>query len=338
MTQKAVSYRRCVLSPKQNVTLQQLVAAALVDKAKASDRFQPMNAQSTQFRCIGAHDVVSGCLVGYLTVFERGAAQPVINDDADATTLKLGALAPPKAEDGGVQQQFVPGVVYFAIHQNHLAIVQSASIRANALESHLSWLLKERTSHLPATVGLVLSDEAQKATKEKIRQSHVKKIALGQPLMEQVQPEELPSEVEQPAPKGQKKGMKPAKFRPHGPAVEFLRSFFPDENQFEKLGFDEVFDGNLEVWIEVRYPKRKRSKPEDAVKFMDTLGIALRDVEGDQVALELADGKTVTGKELKIASTLEAPLLANGLPDHQKLWDAMVGWMLGQISNGVIDP
>ena len=339
---KTVLYRRCVITPKSTQTLQQLVAAALVAQPKASDRYEPLNAQSTELRCIGKHVVSSNCLCGYLTTFERGAAQPVIGDDPTAVSLRLGALPPPPAQKGGVQQQYVPGVVYFAIYQNHLALVQSSAIRSNALENHLSWLLKERTNQLAATDSFALSDEAQKATKAKIRKSHVKSISLGQPLMAE-EIVTLPAAA-QGADKGHQKApatnaaKKQRKFRPQGPMVDLIRSYFTDQSDFEKLGLDEVFDGNLEVWIEIRYPKRKRTRPEDAMKLMDTLGVALRDIEGDQVALQLADGSKVTGKELKISAPLDFPVLAHNLPDESKLWDEMSAWLLAQLAHGVVDP
>lgn len=334
--QRTISYRRCVISPKNGQTLQQLVAAALSVKSKPADRLEPLNPQSTELRCIGHHATLNRCLCGYLTAFERGASQPVIEDDPSAASLRLSMLAP--AKKGGVQQQFVPGVVYFAIHGNHVALVQSASLRAAGLEAHLSWLLKERTNQLPATSSFALSDEAQKATKEKIKRSHVKKIAFGQPMMAEVEMQADQSF----GVKSQKGGQKPAKsatkFRPAGPVMDMLKSYFNDEESFEKLGLDGVFDGNLELWIEIRYPSYKRSKGQDAVALMDMLGVALRDIEADQVKLELEDGSKVRGQELKISSTLEVEVHANKLPDEQKLWDSMGQWLTSQLENGVVDP
>ncbi len=334
--QRTISYRRCVISPKNGQTLQQLVAAALTAKSKPADRMEPLNPQSTELRCIGHYTTVNNCLCGYLTAFERGAAQPVIDDDPSAASLRLGMLAP--AKKGGVQQQFVPGVVYFVLHGNHVAIVQSASLRAAGLEAHFSWLLKERTNQLPATSSFALSDEAQKATKEKIKRSHVRKIAFGQPMMTEV---EQPPAQSQQASSGKsvaKQQKPPTKFRPGGPAIDLLKSYFSDEASFERLGLDGIFDGNLELWIEIRYPAYTRSKGEDAIALMDTLGVALRDIEADQVQLELQDGSKVRGQELKISSTLDVQVHANRLPDEQKLWDSMGLWLTSQLQNGVVDP
>lgn len=338
-TTKTVSYRRCEISPKPGQNLQQLIGAALVKHPKPSDRYEPMNTQSTGLRCIGMHYVENDCLCGFMTSFERGASQPVIADDPAAASLRLSALVPPPAKNGTAQQQYVPGVLYFVVHRNHVVIVQSHSMRSGAFEAHLNWLLKSRTSELPATSIFTLSNEAQKATKAKIHQSHVKAIALGQPLMSPVAVPIEPQQEEsgQTSPKSTRRKSE-SKFRPEGPMLDLIRNLFQDENDFEKLGLDEVFDGNLEVWIEIRYPKRKRTRPQDAVKLMDTLGIALRDLEGDQVSLELANGHKISGNELKISGVVEAALLKNKLPDEKQLLTAMIAWLKAQIDNGVVDP
>lgn len=337
-TTKNVTYRRCEISPKSQQNLQQLISAALVKHPKPGDRYEPLNAQSSELRCIGMHYVESNCLCGFMTSFERGAAQPVVADDPSAASLRLGALAPPTAQKGAAQQQYVPGVLYFVVHKNHVAIVQSHSMRSGAFETHLNWLLKSRTSELPSTSTFALSNEAQKATKEKIRKSHVKAIAIGQPLMSQVTVPAPAAPSGQRAPAKRARSKDDVKFKPTGLALEVIRNFFGDEKEFEKLGLDDVFDGNLEIWIQIRYPKRIRVRPEDSVKLMDTLGVALRDVEGDQVSLELANGHKVSGNELKISGAVEAPVLRNKLPDEKQLLNAMVAWLTSQIENGVVDP
>lgn len=338
-TRKTVNYRRCLISPKSDQTLQQLVEGAIALHPKPSDRYEPLNLESSELRCVAKHKVVNGCLCGFLTSFERGGAQPVIGDDPSAVSLRLAALPPPKALKGAVQQQYVPGVIYFVLHGNHVAVVQSSAIRAVALETHLGWLLRERSSQLPATSTFALSDEAQKATKAKIRRSHVKSISLGQPLMVQVVEPKPAAEGTPLVPsKNGKEAKEQRRFKPEGPMVDFLRSYFNNDSEFEKLGLEEVFDGNLDVWIEIRYPKRSRVQPEDSMKLMDKLGVALRDIEGDQVDLELADGSRVTGKELKISAPLDFPVLAHNLPDEEPLWDEMSKWLLAQIANGVVDP
>lgn len=331
-TTKSINYRRFVVQTSQARTLQQILSAALGSVPKPADRYEALNAQSTELRCIGKHVNIHNCLCGYMTSFERGAVQPAVSDDPNAASLRLGAISPPAPKAGSAAQQFVPGVVYFAIFNNHVVMVATHAMRASTFEAHLNWLLKGRTNQLPATTAFALSDEAQKATKEKIRKSHVKAIALGQPLMSEMV-------VQSPKAGGtsKEKMEKKTVFKPEGPMYDLIKTFFADEAQFERLGLDEVFDGNLEVWIEIRYPKYKRSKPEDAVKLMDSLGLALRDIEGDQVSLELQNGHRVSGKDLKISGVIEVPTTSSGLPDEDAMFASMVDWLRLQIKNAVID-
>lgn len=148
---KSIVYRRFSVSPAPGQTLQQLMGSALKSRPKPGERFEPLNAGSTEIRCIGSHKTVKGCLCGYLTAFERGAAQPAIADDSTAQSLRLSAILPPAPRKGTAQQQYVPGVLYFAVRNNHVALAQSMSMRGSAFETHLNWLLKSRTSTVPAT-------------------------------------------------------------------------------------------------------------------------------------------------------------------------------------------
>lgn len=291
---------------------------------------EPLDSQSTEIRVIGKHKIVNNMLCGYLSTYERGKSQAVITDDPQATSLALGAI-PPQPIKNGKRQEYIPGVLYFAIFDNHVALIQTTALRGSSLEAHLAWLLKSKTSTLAATTSLVLSDEAQKATKERIRKSHVKSIAFGQPLMTELSPAESKKSTDV------KKTNQTTRFQPSGPIFDLLKQYF-DDQKFEKLGLNEIFEGNLEVWIELRYPKYQRSHAADTIKLMDNLGIGLRDIEGENVALELADGHKVSGSELKISGNVDVTLSTNGLPDENSVWDKMTDWLSSQITNGVVDP
>lgn len=334
--QKSVTYRRCVISSDDGRTLQQLLAAALKKFPNPGSRLEPLNAQSTEMRGIGMHFEERNCLCGFVTSFERGASQPAIEDNPEAASLRLRALAPPEPVDGDAPTQYIPGVLYFVVFGNHVALVTSHAIRGNALEAHFAWLLKSKASELDATVPFALSREAQKATREKIKRSHVKAISFGQPLMaESVTLSPTSGAGSAPA---RQAGKRSRAFKPVGRMLNVLRQFFDDEEAFERLGLDEVFESNLEVWIQIRYPKRSRSQAENAIQLMDTLAVSLRDMEGEQVSLELADGNHVSGSELKISGTVHAPISSNGLPDERELLKEMVAWIHDQLENGSIDP
>lgn len=331
---KSVNYRRSSISPNPGRNLQQLLDSVL-DKIKLpAERYEPLNPLSTELRFIGATKKIKNCTCGYLSTFERGAVQPVVADDPNADALRIGSIPPPIAEEGKPQEQYIPGLLYFVVFKDHVVIAQNSSVRANAFEYHLNWLFKSKTDTLASTDMFALSDEAQKATKQKITESHIKAISFGQPLMEPVTQKDIQSDSPQ-APKGKKAA---TQFRPGGAMLDLIKNIFSGSDGFEKLGLDQIYDGNLEIWIEVRYPKRSRSRPESSVKLMDTLGVALRDIEGEHVSLELANGHKVKGSELKISGSVKATERNDKLPDENSLYEAMVNWLKLQIDSGVVDP
>ncbi len=315
-------YRRAQFSDSVTHTLQQLLSNALHTQKKISDRQESLDPQARSLRVISSHESSSSFICGRLTFWERGAYQAVMDDDPNATTLALDALEPPKK--AGKQQQFIPGILYFAVHKNHVALVQSSALRATALESHFLWLLRSRLRLLTSEQGMVLVDEPTKATRERIRKSHVRSVMVGRPLMD-----EHPATGE-----GRRKT---SRFKITDDTVEWLEGFL-GKQAFDKLGLeDKVFDSNLEVWLEIRYPKHQRSKPAAAMKLLDDLGIALRDIDEDQARLKLEDGSIVHGKELKIMSHVETSV-TKGLLDEAALYEGMRKWVRNLVQTGQVDP
>lgn len=335
---KTVSYRYCPLGSDLGRNLQQLVTSALDSLPLPADRHETKDVDRKEIRAIGKHYTESGCLCGYLTSWERGAAQPVIEDSTTASSLRVSALPPPEAKKGEAQKQYVPGMLYFVIYGNHVAIVATQALRSNALEAHLNWLLKTKTSEFDKGLPLVLSDEVKKATKERIKKSHVKAIAFGHPLMDEVVVATTQQKNQRPQVTVHTDVASHTGFKPTGPMWDMLRSFITDQKQLDELGLNDVFDSNLEVWIQIRHPKRQRSRSESAVKLMDTLGVALRDIDGDHVSLQLADGNRISGNELKISGSISALLGQNNIFDDKDILTQICSWLRGQITSGVVDP
>ena len=335
---KTINYRRCLFGADVGQTLQQLLNQALGQFSTVGDRLEPLNKEGTEFRVIGNHQTLRSCLCGYLSSYERGAKQLVISDNAAAQSLSLSAVSPPPPKNGEAKKEFVPGVIYFVVLENHVAFVATHRLRGNMLEQHINWLLKSKASVLDATVPFALSNETQKVTKEKIQKSQVKSIAFGQPLMEAV--EETDSV---PAPSvASGKGARTVQatksvFRPIKAVWDMIKPALPND-AFEKLGLEGVFSDDLEVWIEIKYPRRTRNHSEDTAELMNKIAIAARDMDDIDVSLQLANGHKVSGQELRISGAIEAQLTADGRIDEQVLFDLMVAWLSKQLSDGVIDP
>ena len=320
---KSVYYRRARFSESMGRNLQQMLSDALRSLDLIRDRLEATDSEATEFRVVSASRSEAGFLCGRLTTFARGGYQLVIRDDPDAKSLPLSAIEPPHT--GGMPQQFATGMLYFCIFQNHVAVVQSAALKASHFEQHLAWLLRDKTSILTAAQGVALADEPQQATRELIKKSHVKSVMLGRPLMAETVAHPVPNT----------NGKTETKFKSSGPLVSFIKEMI-DPTQFERIGLEEgVFDGNLEVWIEIRYPKRIRTRAEDSVRLLDDLALALRDIDIDQTKLLLGDNTTVMGSQLKISGKIDANI-NDGVTNEGDLYKEMRDWLEGLIRDGVV--
>lgn len=71
-----------------------------------------------------------------------------------------------------------------------------------------------------------------------------------------------------------KKAKKERRFRPNWLMLEMLRSVFGSDGDFEKLGLDQVFDGNLEG--SRSHPKHRAAGPKTLLRSWTRRGGAAR--------------------------------------------------------------
>lgn len=324
-TTRKVYYRKTEFTSEQERNLQQMLSTALTNCPTAGDRSETIDTKATEFRVISRYKNHGSFLCGQFTTFTRGSHQTVIEDNPSEKILSHNTVPPPKIED--IQSQFIPGILYFALFENHIVFVQSSAVRLAIFEQHLAWLLRTKFNILDSKDGFYLKDEPQPATKAKIKKSHVKKICVNRSLM---------TESLSNADKNQNKV---TRFRTDNLFINFLKGIINDSPQFEKLGLeDNLYADNLEVWIEIAFPKRQRSKAEDSIRLMDDLGILLRDLDEDQVKLELSDGSIIKGKNFVISTSIDVNLNEKGILNEDEVFSEMCDWLTAQINNGAISP
>lgn len=331
-TSRRAYYRRAQIQSNSNSTLQALVESALSKQPTVKSRLETIDSSGETYRLIAKHEQIGGMLAGHLISFERGSYQLVIGDDPDATSLELDAIEPPQLE--GTAQQFVTGVVYFCIFDNCVALIQTGSLRANALERHLAWLIRDKAEVLDNSDGIALVDEPHKAVAERIRKNHIKAINLGIPFMQE---EAVTAQVTSVDNSGiiNSREEEVTKFKADTALKGLLKKYLPID-RFSSLGLsDVVFDGDLEVWLQIKHPKYQRNHPASTTKLLDDLGIALRDQEEESVRLELRDGSTIQGSQLKISSAISLETIG-GKPNIGSLYTSMSEWIKHLIANDEI--
>lgn len=321
---KTVAYRKAHFhNIAHSPTLEQLLTKAKALVPIIHSRREATNSPATEFRFISDWGAMpSGGLYGRLSIVQKSKYPIALRDDLKAKTIPLKEFPPPKGHD------YSPGLCHFIVVDNHVVMTQSTLLRSSSLEMHLAWLLRNQTKQLQQDQGISLSDEPQKATKERIRKAHVKSVMIGRPILD-----EALAATE----RGKTRDV--FKANTSGPIVQLLREVIGMDG-FDRLGLkDGVFESNLEVWIEIRYPKYSRSQTEKSMKLLDDLSLALRDVDEEDIKLSLSDGSVVRGRDLKVSGHVE---VASTADDHgiqeSDLYVQMAAALKDWIKQGTVAP
>lgn len=308
------------LNPKDRAVLQAKLSESLTKLKKVGARKETTGDDGRYVRAVIYHRNYADMLFGVLASYERGTHQLTVVDDDEAEMLTVEQVAPPKSDDNK-RQEFLEGVCYFGVSKNHVVLVPSRSLGAKPTEQHLNWLL-EHAGMLERQNRVGFSDQIAQVTKARIRASHVKQVEIGAPLIE-------PREVDA---KPDATGQKIAAFEYRGLGMDILRQVLGDK--LDDMRLSDAVDGNIEVTLKIRY---KRTTTEKAHKVLDNIALAVRNLDEDEVRINLAGGGTVKGSELKLSAPISIQA-RDGIPNPDELFEKMREWLLRQIENQIIEP
>lgn len=280
-------------------TLRELAVEALKKLPKAKQRKEPVSSSSNQFRLINNFAMVGNALCGVMLTYEKDANALALAEDDDAETYNIEQFAPP--EKDGKRREFLEGFLYFAIHGNAVAIIQSKSLRSKDFEQHLYWLLKEASSNGKAPL-VVLNDAISKNVKARIDKSHVKSFELGGPFV-------VAKDLDGNTIQSKKQSLGNVNLGGLGmDVVKALTSILPSSVRLK-----DALDENIELTLNIKYKRSIGRKGQD---LLDKLAMILRNHDDTDSKIILNDGSIIAGDELKLTSIIKVSSL-NGvlLPD-----------------------
>jgi hypothetical protein len=167
-----------------------------------------------------------------------------------------------------------------------------------------------------------LSNQIAAATKERIRNAHVKEVEIGAPFIE----------AEAAPPSTNKEIIEDTAFNFKGIGLDMVRQILGD--QLDSMKLADALDGNIEVSLRIRYKKKTTEK---AHELLDNIALAIRNIDGDEVKLHLVGGGQVDGNQLKLSSQLRIEA-RDGIPSYNELFQKMQQWLLDQLEKKVIEP
>jgi len=320
VTKRVYLKQAVFLDRKDAPTIQEKLELALKKLHRMGDRKEVLGEDNRHVRSIIYHRTHANMLFGIFASYERGTQQMIVTEDDDAETLTIEQVAPPKGDDNK-RREFLEGVCYFGLFGNHVLVVQSNALGSKHVESHVNWLLRQ-SAVVAEGNAIGLSDQIAAATKERIRNAHVKEVEIGAPFIE----------AEAAPPSTNKEIVKDTAFNFKGIGLEMVRQILGD--QLDSMKLADALDGNIEVSLRIRYKKKTTEK---AHELLDNIALAIRNIDEDEVKLHLVGGGQVDGNQLKLSSQLRIEA-RDGIPSYNELFQKMQQWLLDLLEKKVVEP
>lgn len=351
---KVIQYKRAVI-PNCTATLQQIIDSIISENGtahKVSTRREQINPSDSNsgFRMVNRSSTFKTVLFGQLILFEQGKSQTLMTIADDVNYYDINAITSKQiklAEDDAISEhdkekitrEFVDSILYFGIRDNHVMIVQSSSLRTKDIENHLNWLIHSFGNIFNGDDFLVLQDKPTEDTIRKMHESPVKKINLGSVPIKNADsndvvtlknisdPLDLPVNTREPLEK-----VKKIKFMPTGKGGDIMKAAF-GEGWFNNLQLEDSLDeSNLQVNLEITY-FRKTNK--DGQRVLDTLATSLRNLDDEDISINLQGGGVIKGSDLKLSGKINVQY-NNGLIDENDLYLQMHKWLASKVQTGEV--
>lgn len=310
---KTLHYRRAqFLTPTR--TLEDLLSAALKVNSLVANRIETVTAAG-DCRLINHTTSHRGLLCGNLITYEHGTNKLFLTVDGSQTAFPIAQVAPPELPNKK-RTEFLDSILYFGIKGNHVVLMQSSGLKGKQLELYLNWFLYA-CGVLGTHNRVELVDHPPRMTTDQLASRPVKKVSYVSAMAHEAIPDTPPSPTEV-------KKEKKLRLTPAGRAVDILKAAI-GITAFEKLKLDEALDGNLQVSLEVTY---QRTTTQEGQKVINDIARALRNVDGDDISVQVPGLGTLRGDDLKLSKPIVVAC-HNGHVDMSELFDEMHNWLLG---------
>ena len=320
--QKSFGYKVARWSVDGTRNLQRALVQAFALRQRARDREWRPAGDADTVRLINNHRDYGANLCGVMFSFTRGQNQNIVGLDANAVEYPVEQLAPP-LDDARRRTEFIEGLLYFCIHNNHIVLAGSQAIRSEQFEDYINWLLAQSAQILPAgeilTVADPLRPDYSQRTMEKVKSI----VIRGHPEIGVA-----------PAPSGARR--QTLRFRPKGRILDAINLILREYGaRVPNITFSRpVAPEDIEVNLEVKW-KRSRRSTDGATPFIDSLCNAFRHVDNPPVDFVFRDGKKITGSSFKVSQSRGVDV-HNGIPVAENVFRKMSEWLDELLSNGSV--
>lgn len=294
---RTANYRRCYLTDGQNhdasggETLQSLIIAA--SKSVKRPWLRPIGVGDTAHQLLT--DLVSknSCICGEIVFYEAGRKIPLVDVEGDGSTWR--DTIHPK-DSMGKDRKFQEHSLYFAIRENHVAVIQSVSLNSDDLQSLLAWMLQTKAALVPNAL-ISLQNLPSKAALQKLKDHKIKAIKFGERLFTKIK-EETPPDPDRKQPLKRKRYTH--RIATSARIVDVLVGLGIAQPIIDKLSKNPD-PGAIQVDVEIRYQSRSEK---EATAVLQSLASTLGSQDGLDTEIILDGKSSIKGDELTLRGSI----------------------------------
>lgn len=312
---RVLMYRRAKFLTHETRNLQQVIEAALKSCPKTGQRVLGATTSDGDNikRVLNEHRKIGNTLGGVLYRYTPGQHQVVVAANSSAAEWPVEQVLPPTLS-GSQKAEFVEGLLYFLVFENHIIVSQSAAFRIGQLEDYLSRFLRDLAKVTNENEMVLFMDVPSESIRQK-GLSHVRAVRFDVPMSQSVPVPQSPSVKQRK--EVFSKVLNTRKF----PVMEQILMAFGMELPTAGLTHEDAED--VEMRVELRVGGRQ---PEDANALLDQVGNLFAGLEDRDYEVELKDGAKLKGSDLVVKKTASVEAIG-GVPSTSSVWKEMARYL-----------
>jgi hypothetical protein len=267
-----------------------------------------------------------GCTCGTLVSYEKGRKVPLVDVEDGKTWEELVEPLDSKGKKRNMKEQ----TLFFAVRENHVAIIQSKDLDVTDLLDFLVDLIQTKAG-LAKTSAIGLVNLPSKDAVKKMRDHKIKEVKIGASAF---------STVREPIPEGEsesKTKSKRQKFRKvvktDGVMMSVLRILLGEQPILDDM--EKTADGGS-VYVELKIKYKSRTE-KDAQQVMKDLAAAVGDRDDLSPEIVLDRNSKITSKELTIRSEVSVQCIDGNFSSDDAM-TRLSEWLTAAIKDGTVFP
>jgi hypothetical protein len=327
---KTVNYRRVEFEPAPGDHLQDLLAQRLATPGAGVD-YSLTNAADSPHHVLSKWQTRKAILCGEFLRFERGRDVPLV--DVDTSTGSVWTGAAPPVDKNGTRRNFAESSLYFAVKENHLAVIQSMGLGLIELQTYFAWLLNIHLGNVPADGKAQrlfhFRNIPSKSAKQAIQGNEIREISVRSNLF---QMSRIPVAR---ADSGNGKTTKRTEYKIDASTKGILKEFMHQIGAKDAIldDLDRHADpGSIRMKLNISYASRSEK---DSQELMHTIAGALDDGDFPKATIRLRGGKELKGEELTIRDVVQVKTVNGNLVVDDAL-SAISEWLRDAIKTAKI--